>query len=77
MNEVIIECDDDSPLADGPWLVQPMLDSTHVVFEAEARLHEYDCGCWCSPTVELRDPTTQMEHIKPLVIHRYGLTRDA
>lgn len=77
MNEVVIKCDDDSPLSDGPWLVQPMLDSVHVVFEAEAPTHEMDRGCWCKPTIEFRDPTTQLAHTKPLVIHRHGLGVDA
>lgn len=72
MNEAFIGCNDESPLADGPWLVQPMLDSTHVVFEAEARLHEYDRGCWCQPTVETHDPVTQQAHSKLLVVHRHG-----
>lgn len=72
MTEVTIECDDDSPLADGPWLVQPMLDSVHVVFEAEARLHEMDRGCWCRPSIEAHDPVTQRPHAKLLVIHRHG-----
>ena len=35
MRDVTLPCDEDSPLADGPWLMQPMLDSVHVVFEAE------------------------------------------
>lgn len=76
MNEVIIECDDESPLADGPWLVQPMLDSVHVVFEAEARLHEMDRGCWCGPDVELVDPVLETPHARPLVTHRHSM-RDA
>ena len=70
MREVVIGCDEDSPLAEGPWLVQPMLDSVHVVFEADAGLHELDIGCWCGPDVERIDPTTKAAHEKALVIHR-------
>lgn len=73
MTEVALPCEEGSPLADGAWLVQPMLDSVHVVFEPEARLHEYDRGCWCHPAEEMRDPVTQLAYAKPLVIHRHGM----
>jgi hypothetical protein len=70
VREVVVKIDEDSPLADGPWLVQPMLDAVHVVFEAEAQQHEMDRGCWCGPDVEWRDPQTDTAHGKPLVVHR-------
>lgn len=70
MREAYISIDDDSPLAEGPWLLQPMLDSVHVVFEADAPRHEMDRGCWCRPDVETHDPTTQIPHAKLLVIHQ-------
>lgn len=73
MREVTIECEDDSPLLDGPWLVQPMPDSVHVVFEYELARHELDRGCWCSPRVEVRHPDTLVPYTKPIVVHRHHL----
>ena len=77
MREVEVPCEEDSPLADGPWLMQPTLDSVHVVFEAEATSHELDRGCWCRPDVEWCDPTTLVIHPKALVIHRRVLVGEA
>ena len=35
MREVVVPCDADSPLVDGPWVVLPMLarGGVHVLFE--------------------------------------------
>lgn len=70
MREVYIGVDDDSPLLDGPWLVQPFVDATHVIRELEVCRHELDRGCWCGPELELIDPITEIPHVRPLVIHR-------
>lgn len=72
MREVVLECADESPLADGPWIVLPMPTTSHVLPEAELCQHELDRGCWCGPEVELRDPVTELEHVRPLVIHQKG-----
>lgn len=75
MKTVVVPCSDDSPLADGPWLVQPMEagQGIHVLFEAEARLHELDVGCWCKPVVERIDPRTEQPLAEPLILHRHGI----
>ncbi len=70
MKEVYLAIDDESPFLDGPWLVQPFVDATHVIFEPEVTRHELDRGCWCVPEIELVDPVTEIPHVRPLVVHR-------
>jgi hypothetical protein len=45
-------------------------EGVHILREAEQTLHELDRGCWCKPTVEMRDPSTERPHREPIFIHR-------
>jgi hypothetical protein len=77
VREVYLATDGDSPLDDGPWLVQPLVESVHVVREVEAARHELDRGCWCAPELELVDPETGEQLARELVIHRSDALRAA
>ncbi len=75
MRMLAIGVDDDSPLADEPWLLLFLGEDAHVLPEREPMVHELDVGCWCRPRLERRDPFTARAHPGALVLHRSDAQR--